>query len=709
MEPRNGEEQPRATLEKIELDLATYKVHLHFKDHKEPLVLHFDTPARRFYFALIALVITEMKHLGKPEFIHIRKHEKTLKLLDHSLAGPHASETESGMWDKIRKAWHYRLSDLEEAIHFKILDRDRIAPYEKGGKYRYECSEEESDAWANLFAYDEHHKWRFKFAIDSASLDLDDIHLTLGDSKDSDAWNAFIDHLRKTQEPSIPKTEEKQKTILVSLYRPALIIIVALMVSGAAAWYIIDRSISGKTQSEISAPPSIVILPFANVGNDPDKEYFCDGITEELINNLARLKCLRVISRTSAFYFKDKNLDIRTIGEKLNVEHVLEGSVQVSGDKLRITAQLVNIADDSHLWADSYDRDMRDVFDLQDNLAKEIVCNLKTRLGCKDRDYVKSYTENVEAFQLYKKGRYFSVRWELKKAIEYFKQAIELDPNYALAYTGLTDAYKMLAFYYFQPNTPYHTYAMEAALKALEIDDELPEAHYQMAKLKLDFEWDWKSVERGIKRVIELNPGAASSHVLYEDYLRAMGRFDEGIEEIKIALRLDPMSALVNNRYGVALLVDRQVKQAIKQLQATLDIHPYDLEAMIYLGNAYLDIGKHEECIVMMKKALDFTQGGYAFVMGIAGNAYGKIGMKAKAQEILNEALERSKESYFSSFAIALIYMGLGNTDKTFEWLEKAYEEHNPGLTWIKAYPQFLSLHSEPRWTALLKKMGLEG
>lgn len=493
MKPRNEEGGPRATLEKIELNLGTYKIFLYFQSPQEPLVLHFDTPSRRFYFVLIALMVTEMKNMGKPGFIYIRKHENTLKLLDHALAGRYASETVDGMWGKIRKAWYYTLPDLEEAAHFKILDRDRIRPYEKGGKYLYECSDEESDTWANLFVYDENNPWRFKFAVDSASLDVEDISLKLGDLRDNAAWQEFAKSLSAVEEPAADATEVIERAKSKRWYRAAVaaIAILIIVVAGVTIRHLWFRPVPPPPELELPDKPSIAILPFVNMGGDPGKEYFCDGITEELISSLARVRDLHVISRTSAFYLKDKAMDLRTIGEKLNVDHVLEGSVRVIGDKLRISAQLIKVADDSHLWAETYDREMKDIFTIQENLAQEIACSLKSRLGCNgDEVFSKHYTENVEAYQLYLKGRYFENKMSYEQAIEYFEQAIALDPNYALAYAGLGDVCNIKAFY--MPGSvnvkEYYLKSKEASLKAMDLDDLLSEAYTSLGVLKVRYE-----------------------------------------------------------------------------------------------------------------------------------------------------------------------------------------------------------------------------
>jgi TolB-like protein/Tfp pilus assembly protein PilF len=704
MDPRNEEGGPRAKLEKIELDLSTYKILLHFQDHEDSLVIHFDTPSRRFYFALIALVVTEMKNLGKPGFIHIRKHEKALRLLDNSLAGTYASKTADGMWAKIRQAWLYRLPDLEQAAYFKILERDLIPPHEKGGKYRYKCLDDECDTWASLFAYDEMNKWRFKFAVDSASLSLNDIRLTLGNLRDNSAWQGFLKSLSPVEQlADADAIEIRERTKPKRWYRAAVAAVAILIIfaAGVAIRNLYFRPV----------PPSIAVLPFVNVGGDPDKEYFSDGITEELITNLAKLEGLRVISQTSAFYFKGKDLDIKTIGEKLKVDTLLEGSVRIEGNNLRITAQLIKVADDSHLWAGTYDREMKDVFDIQEKVSQAIVDRLKPQLLAKrDRPLVKHYTENLEAHGLYLKGRFFWNKMSYKQAIEYFEQALALDPNYALAYTGLANVYNMMALYLSGSRdiTEYYLKSKAAALKALEIDDMLPEAHASLGHIKLHFEWDWKGAERALKRAMELNPGNALAHEYYAVYLWAMGRLDEGIAESKIALKLDPVSRNMNGVLGLLLESAHKADEAIKQYQKTLELYPDHPIILTFLGSAYMRDGKYEDGIALLKKAVSITKGKSPFTLGILGYAYGVAGKSEKAKEILDEVLERSKRGYFSPQFIAVIYTGLGDKDKAFEWLEKAYEERDPRQFPIKSVAILRSLHSDPRFTVMLKKMGLE-
>ena len=557
----------------IEIDLNTFKIILRFQNFKNPLILHFDTPSRKFYLSLIALIVHEMKQKNHSGYVYIRKHEKRLKFLDDTLAGTNASGTIDGMWEKIRKAWHYSLPNLEEAAHFKIEGRDIKPPYEKGGKFRYECKDEECDVWANLFGIDDIiNKWRFRFAFDAAGLGLSDVTLKFGDLKDDFAWRTFLRQLQITSADSPPNTDNESSNPAVKTYpirwQPlamAVVFLFVLLIGSAAILNRYLRPEPPSVESAVMKKPSIAILPFINVSDDPDKEYFCDGITEELINRLASVKDMRVISRTSAFYFKDKGFDLRAIGEKLGVDNVLEGSVRVSGNQLRISAQLIKVADDSHLWADTYDREMKDIFDTQENLAQEIACSLKSQLGCKqDNVFAKRYTENVEAYNLYLKGLFLSNQMKVAKAIDYFSQAIALDPKFALAYVGQADAYHEMAFHFDNSVRDLYLNAKEAAKKAIEIDENLGEAYASLGFINLRHEWDWKGAEEYLKRAVELNPNNALSHRKYSSLLRAVGRVNESLFEIKEALKLDPLSLIINAQFGLTLQCQGKIKEAVK-------------------------------------------------------------------------------------------------------------------------------------------------
>jgi adenylate cyclase len=381
----NGKDGLQAKLKSIKLDLGAYKVLLHFKNRKDPFVIHFDSPARRFYLSLIALVVTEMKNQNKPAFIYIRKYEKTLKLLDNSLAGPNASKSVKGMWDKIRKAWRHRLPDLETAALFKILDRDFISPYEKGGKYRYDCSDDECDIWANLFGYDENNPWRFKFSIDSVSLGLNDVFITLGDLRDHSAWQEFVKRL------SIPpKTVSRIERVAPPWWKKVVFSLIAVSIVVAATSVIWNFYLQPAPSVEVASvekmafplpdKPSIAVLPFDNLSRDSSQDYFSDGITESIITALSNVSNLFVIARNSTFTYKGKPVKVQQVAHELGVRYVLEGSVQRSGDRVRITAQLNDALKGHHLWAEHYDRKISDIFALQDDITERVTMALEVKL-----------------------------------------------------------------------------------------------------------------------------------------------------------------------------------------------------------------------------------------------------------------------------------------------------------------------------------------
>ncbi|MBT8351833.1 MAG: hypothetical protein KJO26_11460, partial [Deltaproteobacteria bacterium] len=334
-------------LKAIEIDLNIYKIILRFSGPKEPLVLHFDTPSRRFYLSIIALIINEMKKHAEPRFIHIRKYKNELKLLDEFLSGKHTSKDLDSLLAKLRVAWRNRLPDLETATLFKVQDRSRIPPFERGGKYRYECSDLECDLWANLFGYDEHNKWRFKFAVDSASLGFDDISLIFEDLRDHSAWNEFM--ARVTARPNLVLSQEK--IVEPNLRKKPVFVLVAILIIALvvlAIWNFYLRFDLLSTEHSLSDVPSIAVLPFINLDEEPKYDYFSDGLTDDIITDLTKISELMVISSNSAFTYKGKKIKIPVIAKELGVKYVLEGSIRRAGDEVRVNAQLIDAATDHH-------------------------------------------------------------------------------------------------------------------------------------------------------------------------------------------------------------------------------------------------------------------------------------------------------------------------------------------------------------------------
>ena len=459
--------------------------------------------------------------------------------------------------------------------------------------------------------------------------------------------------------------------------------------------------------------PSIAVLPFSNLSADPEQEYFCDGMAEEIINALTHIENLRVIARTSAFAFKGKHEDVREIGRRLDVETLLEGSVRKAGSRLRITAQLVKVADGSHLWSERYDREMEDVFGIQDEISLAIVEKLKIKLlGKEEPKIVKRYTEDLDAYNLYLKGRYFwNKRTEggLKKGIEYFEQAIDKDPGYALAHAGLADSYSLLCSYHILPPKESIPRARTAATRAMELDDTLAEAYESLAHVRILYDWNWSNAKHEFRRAIELNPGYATAHQRYALLLTVIGQLDQAIAETRRAQELDPLSLIINTDVGLAFYIARQYDQAIEQCRNVLVMDPNFSVAHFALGLAYEQNEIYEEAVAELRKAISLS-GGITVMIGALGHSYAVSGRRDKAKKVLEELRELSQRRYVSPYSIATIYVGLGDKDQAFEWLQKAYQDRSAWLIHLhlKVDPRLDSLRSDPRFTALLKKMGLE-
>ncbi len=497
------------------------------------------------------------------------------------------------------------------------------------------------------------------------------------------------------------------KFTLRKLLIPGLVVAALIVAAVIIIWRVLPKREAVPAKS---GKHSIAVLPFVDLSPKKDYEYLCEGIPETLINALTRIKDLRVPARASAFSFRGKEQEIKEIGQKLNVDTVLRGSIQVIGDRLRITPQLISIADGNYVWSDSYDRKLEDVFAIQDEMAREIVKSLKIKLlGEKEAPIVKNYTENLQAYNLYLQGRYF---WnkrtgeDLKKAIVFLNQAVEIDSNYALAYVGLADCYLLLPEYGRIPKKEVLPKAKAAVSKALEIDDKLAEAYTSLAMI-MRYESDFVGAEREFKRAIELNPNYATGHHWYSDSLQAKGRLDEALEEIKRALQLDPLSLIINMALGEIFYCKREYDQAIQQCRKTLELDPNFAVGRQGLGECYRQKGMLKEAIAEFQKAR-ILYGNSPYGLGDLGNAYALSGEKTKAVEVLTNLKELSEQGYSLNYDIAFIYYGLGDKKKAFEWLEKAYKEKEEGMEYLKVDPAWESLRSDPRFKSLLKRLNLE-
>ncbi|OLC33215.1 MAG: hypothetical protein AUH81_14640 [Candidatus Rokubacteria bacterium 13_1_40CM_4_69_5] len=455
---------------------------------------------------------------------------------------------------------------------------------------------------------------------------------------------------------------------------------------------------------------SIAVLPFVNLSADPENEYFSDGMTEEIVNALSAIGSLRVGSRTSSFAFKGATQDIRTIAEKLQVRTILEGSVRRADTKLRVTAQLINAADGFHLWSATYDREMKDVFAIQDEIARAIVTALKVKLTDEPNlTLVEPHTSNVEAYALYLKARYFWRRKSasgLKQGIEFFQQAIAVDTGYALAYAGLADSYIALGYYGYLPPKDVFPPAKAAADAALGIDDGLPEAHTARACVSLLYDWDWLDAERRFRRAIELKEGYPTAHFWYACYLWAVGRTADSCAEASRAQALAPLSLVGHANLGWALYFGRRFEEAIAQCRKTLDLDPRYLFTYTVLGQAYVALSRYDEAVSALQSAVNIS-GGLAFTTAALGYAYARAGKRREARKVLQSLNQRSDAEYVPPFCVALVYAGLDDRDQAFAWLDRACEERSHWLAYLKAWPLLDNLHADPRFTALLGRVGL--
>ena len=473
------------------------------------------------------------------------------------------------------------------------------------------------------------------------------------------------------------------------------------------------RSVASAPAAEIQPwwRGRLAVLPFVNGSGDASAEYLSDGISESLINSLSQLPHLKVMSRDSAFRYKGKEKDAETIGRELGVRAVLKGIVTQRGDNLTISTELIDASDNSHIWGQLYRRKPSDIFALQEKIAREITKALRLHLtGEEEKRLAKSYTVNPEAYQLYLKGRYWwNKRTEdgLRKGIEYFQQAIAKNPAYALAYSGLADAYSLLFDYGFRSPKEAFLSAEAAARKALELDNTLSEAHTSLAFILANYTWDWPGAEAEFQRAITLNPGYSMAHQWHGFALWKTGQLDEAIAEHKRALELDPLSLAVNRNLGLSFYFARQYDLAAEQLLKTLEMDPGFVLTRDYLGLAYVQKGMCREGLAECEKSLANTPG-TGFTLSSLGCVYAASGKRADAKHVLDELNELSKQRYVSASFSARIYAALGEKERALESLEEAYADRSvevgPGL---KPDPAFDPLRSDERFQDLLRRIGL--
>jgi len=503
--------------------------------------------------------------------------------------------------------------------------------------------------------------------------------------------------IRQADSQAIPRARNHK-------LRLAIIFALALLLPATVALYLfIGR---GKVID------SVAVLPFANASADANAEYLTDGITENLISSMSRLPNLRVIARSSVFRYKGQTPEPQAVGRDLKVRAVLIGKVLVHDDGLTITAELVDTRDNSRLWGEQYNRKLADLLTVQEDISREISAKLRARLTGEEQQRVtKRHTQNVEAYQLYLKGRY---HWNkrtpemVQQGLKYFEQAVDKDPLFALAYSGVADSYFILGPLGVGALTAKEAMPKQraAAVKALELDDTLAEAHTSIAVFRLVYDWDWTAAEREFKRALEINPSYATTHAWYAAYLMAKGQFNQAIAEVKQAQELDPFSLSISNALAGHYYHAQQYDQAIAQYQKTIAMNPKVFVPHADLAQAYEQKGMYADALAEVNQAISLSERS-AELAAQLGHIYAVSGKKNEALKVLAELNEPSKQADVSPVDLALIYTGLGEKDQAFTWLQKAYDERSPSLIYLKVEQKFDPLHSEPRFADLLRRIGL--
>lgn len=452
----------------------------------------------------------------------------------------------------------------------------------------------------------------------------------------------------------------------------------------------------------------VAVLPFTNISPDQADEYFADGMTEELISSVSKTKGLRVIARTSVMRYKGTQKNIAEVGRELNVGSILEGSVRKVGDKLRITVQLIDTSNEEPHWSQEYDRELRDVFAIQSDIAQKVVEALREHvLGLVPGHEEGRATTSTEAYINYLRGRQFwnkRTEDDLKRSIGSFEEALKIDGNYANAYTGLADSYATLALLEFMAPQEAYPRAKEAVDKALSINPRLAEAHTSLGLIRFQYDWDWKGAEEEFREAIGINPNYAPAHHFFADYLKALGRFDEALMEIEKAQELDPLSLAINTGVGHVLYLSGQYDKAIGQYRKAVELDPGFMVTHVWFGRPYLEKGMYAEAISELETAVRLS-GESTLALAMLGHGLASAGRRDEAMKILEKLMERSKTRYVPSYWIAVIYNGLRERQQVIGWMWKAFEERSSWLVWSNVEPRFAWLKDDQEFASLLKAM----
>ena len=487
----------------------------------------------------------------------------------------------------------------------------------------------------------------------------------------------------------------------------AAVLVGSALISGITVHYV--RGVNA-SKGKANRSSSLVVLPLENLSGDKEQDYFADGMTDDLIANLAKIRSLRVISRSTAMAYKGTHKPLPQIATELNVDAVVEGTVMRVGNRVRITAELVQVSTDQHLWADTYESPIGDVLALQNRVSSAIVDEIRINLTKEDKERLaQKPSVSPEAYEDYLKGRYY---WNkrsgdgFEKAIGYFEDATRKDPQYALAYAGLADCYGIIGatIYGRLPSSEAAPKARAAAIRALEIDPSLAAAETSLATAKFNYDWDWAGAAEGFKKAIQLDPGYSTAYQRYSLYLSAMGKFDESFEQIKKARELEPLSISINTSVGWRLYLAREYDRAIAQLRDTLEMDPASEWAHLNLGQAYEQKGQFGPAIEELQKALELSHSSPLTISALA-HAEALSGNHAEANKLLVQLEGLSKKQYVSPFYVAIVYLGLGKNEVAMSWLEKAYTDRSNGLVFLKVEPELDPLRANPRFVALQDRL----
>ena len=486
--------------------------------------------------------------------------------------------------------------------------------------------------------------------------------------------------------------------------RAWLYVIVIAGAISASLFFIGRYSATSKQSGLIEVPAkSIAVLPFVDLSQAKDQEYFCDGISEEILDALARVEGLRVVARTSSFSFKGKNADVGEIAQKLNVQNVLEGSLRREGNRIRITAQLINARNGFHIWSDTFERELQGVFAVQDEITRSIVDALKIKLAVAPPVRTPGSTE---AYDLYLKGLYYSNKSDeenLRKSLSLFQQALDKDPNFARAWTGITKVWEQLADAYVRPLEAYPR-VKEAASKALALDDKDAEAHCYLGEVKLLIDRDVAGAEAEIKRALQLDRNSATAHYFMSWLKLTQGDCDEGVNQIQEAEKLDPLSPMIIDSAAERYVAANRLNDAISAGKRVLQVDPNYIYFDSPLADAYREKGDLQEAVTLYEKAQTVTH----FPSAGLAITYAKMGRLEDARRVLNQRIEKSRQQYVAADSIAAVYVALGDKEEAFRWLERAFDEHSAPMFYLACHPIFRALRSDPRFADLLRRMGVD-